>query len=282
MGLSDFCPYPLSIEWNGLDITLKPFDLRAMSWSERFFSLDGQCGFERMGQTLKNEHGDIARENAIVEIVFHLAGDQFKKIKIYKDGFKETTVKRDWKERLFSRPWKPLVKEKPGEPEPCMIESGFISTPEILKEEIRNHKNKVEIFNGFVDKINKIINSSFTPQEEEEEPKGGSIFNALRAQSKGARKQDQVIDWSPIYVELYSAGGMSIEQFLSLTPKQVDLLRQDIHCKRFDDNEFNAKIHGMKMKGAPVRRGQQMKFSKEDIAEFEEIHSRLTEERRIN
>jgi hypothetical protein len=60
MELHELLPFPLSVEWEGQEIQLKPFDLRSMTWAERFFCLDDQGGFERMNETLKNKHGEAA------------------------------------------------------------------------------------------------------------------------------------------------------------------------------------------------------------------------------
>jgi hypothetical protein len=48
MELSELRPFPLYVFWEGEPVKLKPFDLEAITWAERFFLFNGENGFYRM------------------------------------------------------------------------------------------------------------------------------------------------------------------------------------------------------------------------------------------
>jgi len=215
MDLSEFSPFPVSVDWEGQEITLKPFDLRSMTWAERFFCLDDEGGFDRMNEILKNKHGEAAFQNAVIEIIFYLSGSGFQKHGIF--------------------------------------------TAKELKEDIRTHENKLKIFIDFRDTLSEILKTS-NPEKVAPEPEltGGAIFEFFKAQEE--EKHQPKINWAQTYTKLYETGGMSIDEFYSLTIRQLFAIIEEITYLDGEDFKDNAMIHGIpanKIK-IPRRREKQL------------------------
>ncbi len=80
MRLSELCPFPVFVNWEGQPVEIKPFSLRAKTWAERFF-FDGKIdGFERMNRILRNEEGQEVFFNSVIDIVYYLGIVDFEKI----------------------------------------------------------------------------------------------------------------------------------------------------------------------------------------------------------
>lgn len=201
MELHEVSPFPLSVDWEGKEIPLKPFDLRAITWAERFFYLEGQGGYDRMNETLKNKYGEAAFQNTVVEIIFYLSGSQFQKFSIF--------------------------------------------TASELKKEIRNHENKVQIFSDFMAALAEIFKTS-NPEKVAPEPEltGGAIFEFFKSQEQ-EEKPEAKINWAQIYTKLYVAGGISIDEFYSLTLRQVFLIIEEIGYLNAESFRDNAIVHGI-------------------------------------
>jgi hypothetical protein len=280
MGLSELSPFPVFIDWEGQEIQLKPFDLRSVTWAERFFALENTGGFERMNAILRDTKNQAPLQNAVVEITHYLAGDQFSKIKTFEKRFRP--AKRTLKERFYAFIGLRLAEEKPGGIESYMAESGYISTAEILKEEIRNHKNKVNIFNGFIEAIHQTFENSFPKPEEKEEHTGGAIFQSIIAKEEKARSEISV-NWAQIYTKFFTAGGMTIEQFYSLTMKQVSVIGEELGYHNAEAFRDMALANGIAPKRIKIpKRKEKIDFTADDVAKFEKMHEKLMKGNGIN
>jgi len=77
MNLEDLSPLKVFIGWEGESIKLKPFNLRAIVWAERFFFNGEKNGFERMNHILSGGEGEEALYNSIIDVIYFLGSDDF-------------------------------------------------------------------------------------------------------------------------------------------------------------------------------------------------------------
>ena len=222
MDPSEFSPYPIVIVWENQELELKPFDLRAITWAERFYFLDDQNGLERMHRILKNEEGEAAFQNAVIDIIHHLS---------------------------------------------C---GGFGIQASELKESVRAHEDRINIFNGFTTALNKTFSISFPQKKEEPELTGGAIFQFFKDMEDEKGKPESKTNWAQIYTKFYAAGGMTIDQFYGLTLKQIELINEELVFVNAESFRDNAAVHGIpanKIK-MPRRKGK-VDFSESNIADLE-------------
>lgn len=101
MELHELNPFPVSIHWEGREITLKPFSLRSITWAERFFCIEGVGGFERMNRLLGNPENVEQFQDTVAEIIFHLS-EGFQDFGIHSaDQLKETIRKKEDSDIIF-------------------------------------------------------------------------------------------------------------------------------------------------------------------------------------
>jgi hypothetical protein len=78
--LSELNPFPVYVIWEEEAIELKPFDLRAITWSERFFYYEGENGFDRMDRMLSDPKDQILLSNTILDVVYYLGIEDFQSV----------------------------------------------------------------------------------------------------------------------------------------------------------------------------------------------------------
>jgi hypothetical protein len=159
-----------------------------------------------------------------------------------------------------------------------------IKTPVELKLKIGESEKKLEIIGKFKDALEQVIAQSFPdPKKEDPKPQGGSIYEALRNQHKKQVTADKPNNWDQIYIAFFRAGGMSINEFMSLTMRQINPLLAEIQYKHNEDMNLLSELIHKKIKiKKPHRILPEMDFSEEDINGFERIHEKLVKEARIN
>ena len=282
MILSDLSPFPASVDWEGNCIQLRPFDLRAITWAERFFSLEDENGFERMNEILRSDLDQNLTLNTVIDVVYHLGEIDLNKIKIQSaSDFKQAIVKggrafENLEEVVLSASdYASTIKND------SQRESELKSEIEKAIEYLKTNKQKriAGVIYEFQKALKEILEDSFPKKRKEPEVKGGEIYKKLTANKKESRGST---NWDRVYIDFYRAGGMTIEQFFSLTMKQIDILHPELTYKDFEDLKFTAGLHGRKMSGNVTRREEQTEFTPEDVSAFEKMHERLTKEGRIN
>ncbi len=235
MDLHELSPFPVYIQWEGKEIKLRPFDLRAITWAERFFCEEGKSGFERMNQILGDSSDIDLFTNTVVEIVFYLS-----------EGF----------------------------------ESVGIHTARQLKEEIKKSEDRQLIFIGLKEALENVLLDSFPEKEEEPEVMGGAIYQMLKAREEKEKRKS--VKWEQIYAEFFRAGGMSIEQFYSLTMKQIDGIYSELKIQHGEDLSKISRVVNERIVYKEPKREEKVKFTKEEVALFEKQHAELMKGNRIH
>jgi hypothetical protein len=123
--LSELNPYPVYVIWEEEAIELKPFDLRAITWAERFFYYEGENGFDRMNRLLTDQDNERELLNTVIDVVYYLGIEDFQAIGVSCPvGLKKLFNKKDdYRERLgeFGRALQQVFKnsfsQKKQEPE---------------------------------------------------------------------------------------------------------------------------------------------------------------------
>ena len=235
MKLSELSPFPTFLKWEGAQIQLKPFSLRAITWAERFFFRPETDGFDRMNRILGNHEGQDVLFNSLIDIVYYLGFEGFDKI-------------------------------------------GFDS-PDKIKAKVAESDKKMQILEEFKEKVEQIISDSFPKQPKRPEFKGGKRFEEI-TKGAGSTAQD---NWDQIYVEFFRSGGMSIDDFMELTVKQIGPLISEIQHKRTEElHILSDLIHKKISIKKPRRQLPHVDFTEEDVTTFEKMHAKLVEQSRIH
>lgn len=210
MKLSELNPFPIYINWEGTYVKLKPFSLRAITWAERFFFMDGIDGYERMNQILRNEEGEDIFFNSVIDIVYFLGYEGFEDV--------------------------------------------GISSPCVLKKKIAESDEKYEILLKFKIALEETISISFSKHKKEPEQTGGAIFEFIKRRDEQLQNEKETkVNWDRIYIDFYRDGGMTIDQFFDLTPRQINILHRELIYRQSVDHERNLNLHGGKSTFKPKR-----------------------------
>jgi len=238
MNLEDLSPLKTFITWKGESIKLKPFNLRAITWAERFFFKEGKSGFERMTSILRNEETEDVFFNTIIDIIYFLGKDEF--------------------------------------------EYYNIACPVGLKNKVVESEDMLKIMMEFKGGVEYVLLGSFPDAVKEKEVKGGKIFQQIQKNKKPDKAGINDTNWGQIYNEFYQAGGMTIDQFMDMTMRQIGPLLEEIRFKKFEDLNLLSEIVQKKISIKKPLRKVEEEFSDEDIGAFQQEHERLTKRGEIN
>jgi len=237
MNLEDLSPLKVFIGWEGESIKLKPFNLRAIVWAERFFFNGEKNGFERMNHILSGECEE-ALYNSIIDVIYFLGSDDFEYYNIS-----------------------------------CSVG---------LKNKVAESEHKSEIILEFTSGLEMVLLGSFPDATKEAEVKGGKIFQQIQKNKKPDKAGINDTNWGQIYNEFYQAGGMTIDQFMDMTMRQIGPLLEEIRFKKFEDLNLLSEIVQKKISFKKPLRKVEEEFSDEDIGAFQQEHERLTKRGEIN
>jgi hypothetical protein len=271
------------VDWEGTPIELRPFDLRAITWAERFFAKDEARGFDRMNKILSNFNDQTTLQNTIVDVVYHLGERDFKRVGV------ESVV--ELKTALFKGPdysqldrafdtvdsYRILLHECHDYDRSEKIEAAMKQALEFRNQPSINRLEKVD---EFKDAVEEVIKNSFTESKPEPEQTGGAIFQMLKAREKSMTKPRQ--HWEQIYTEFFLAGGMTVQDFISLTIKQINAILPEINFSKSKEVETQCDIHGLKLKHRVRRKESDEDFSDANIPGFEKMHEKLMQGDGIN
>lgn len=289
MKLSDLIPFPVFISWEGQPIELKPFCLRSIVWAERFF-FDGKTnGLERMNSILANAEGQEVFLNSVIDIVYYLGEKDFTKIGVESVVDLKTSLTGSIDHAtIITDTITQLIEYRQQ-----LFESHQFAKAEILSNEIDKAIEQAEslqqsdilgIISEFKTAVEQVIAQSFPdPKKEEPEAKGGSIYEALKAQNRKQTGSQKHEIWDQIYIEFYRAGGSSVDEFMNLTMRQIQPLLNEIRYKESEKmSQLTESFAKRKFFKAPQRILPEMDFTAEDVENFGKIHAKLVEEARIH
>ena len=124
--------------------------------------------------------------------------------------------------------------------------------------------------------ISEVLKKSF-PQGEKTAISGGEIFNKT-IQNEGK----QSTDWSKVYADFYRFGGMTVDQFYSMTMTQIDSIYSQIDESRtrekVESQQFDCSIHGVKKQNwpkMPQRKAGTKEIDQDEIKRRQEAHEKL-------
>lgn len=243
MDLERFSPNPTFINWKGAAIKLRPFDLRAITWAERFF-----CGFDKMNANLSNDNDLNLVNNTLIDIVYHLGSDDFKKHGISNSLGLKLAITETGREALdleYAIQAAIMYKLTLSDKHKIKLIDEKIAKVKKISEELSN-ETTVEILIEFRSAVQQSLLDSFPKKVDEAEYSGGAIFQFLM--QKGEKEAAKETNWPEIYAKFFAVGGMTIEQFYSLTMRQVDILSEEINLLKFEDFRSDATIHGINPK----------------------------------
>lgn len=273
MELSELNPFPVVIEWEGQEIELRSFDLKAITWADWFFDVEDGKGFSKMNENLSSPDPNLVL-NTILDIVYHLAEgidesvSEFKK-SVINGGFHNLNPAIDQATEYLAG----------------VTDRERFSAFSPILEEALELKSKLDAYNvadkvkEFKQALDKVIENSF-PENQNEQIEGGEIFKSF-AKKEEEQKEG---DWERIYTDFSHALGLSIDDFYKLTMRQIDAIYEEISVKAHEEFRMNASIHGIKsnrIQGAK-RRKKKSQFTKEDVATFKKMHQKLVDQCRIN
>jgi len=155
-----------------------------------------------------------------------------------------------------------------------------VGTPVILKIKVAKSEDKIEIIETFKTRLEEVLVNSFPdPKQQRPEFKGGKQFDEI---NKG-RKTSKPENWDQIYIAFYRAGGMTIDQFMKMTMRQISPLMDEIQHKHAEDlNLLSDLIHKKIAIKKPHRKQSEMDFTEKEVKTFEKMHQQLVEQSRIN
>ena len=150
-----------------------------------------------------------------------------------------------------------------------------IKTPEEFKEKI-NESNPTESIAYLSESIKKVLKKSF-PKNKKTVIDGGEIFkNATK------NEEQKPTDWAKIYADFYRFGGMTIDQFYSLTMAQVDEIYKEIDFGRTKEKielmQFHCSIKGVKKENwpkMPKKQDPEKEINEDEIKRRQEEHEKL-------
>lgn len=150
-----------------------------------------------------------------------------------------------------------------------------IKTPEEFKEKI-NVSNPSQAIAVLSKSISKVLEKSF-PQGEKNAIAGGEVFN------KAVQNEEQKpTNWAKIYADFYRFGGMTIDQFYSMTMRQIDAIYSQIDEGRTREKielmQFDCSIHGIKKQNwpkMPIKTESKQEVDKNEIKRRQEEHEKL-------
>lgn len=280
MNLSELSPYPVFIDWEGQAIKLKPFDLRAITWAERFFFKDGQNGFERMNHILSNPDDQNLIFNTLIDIVYYLGSENFKRIGILSAVELKKTFGGQYMynlEQTIETATNYLHESTLDESTTELMENAIIYAIRVLNTRI----NRVEKLGEFKDAVEQSFESAFPPQKKQRKRTGGDLYEKLfRIRNK--KEQSNSSKWDQIYTSFYMSGGISLEDFFGFTMKQIEILLPEISYEIEKNYERQVEIHGRKLTSKVRRQEPEMEFTEEDVSRFEQIHQKLNARRKIS
>jgi hypothetical protein len=140
------------------------------------------------------------------------------------------------------------------------LSSGFdqvgIKTVVDLKKTIAKRDDSREIINNFIKVIEQILVDSFPKRKEEPEQTGGAIFQFLKKQEEELKKEqgEQDTNWAEIYINFFRAGGMALDEFYSLTMRQISELYPELIYQQMVEYGNQVEMHGRKLKQKPRRK----------------------------
>lgn len=75
MNLSGLNPYPVGLDFGGVLVELRNFDLNAMVWADWFFKEPGVSGMSIMQEMLTGDCESDEHQSAVIDILYYLAVD---------------------------------------------------------------------------------------------------------------------------------------------------------------------------------------------------------------
>lgn len=150
-----------------------------------------------------------------------------------------------------------------------------IKTPEKFKEAI-NASNPSQSIAFLSKSISEVLEKSF-PQGNKTVISGGEIFN------KATQNEEQKpTDWAKVYADFYRFGGMTLEQFYSLTMRQIDAIYiridEGMTREKVELMQFDCSIHGVKKQNwpkMPQRKVETKEVDEDEIKRRQEEHEKL-------
>jgi len=148
-----------------------------------------------------------------------------------------------------------------------------------LKNKVAASAEKLEILKKFKDSVEQVILNSFPTSAKRPQFNGGKGFDEI---GKGVKSR-QSENWDQIYIEFFRTGGMTIDQFMDLTIKQIGPLMQEIQFKKTEELNILSDLIHKKIAIKKARRQlPQLDFTEDDVKTFEKMHKKLMEQSRIN
>jgi hypothetical protein len=275
MDLRHLCPYYEFVVWDEKPIKLRPFDLRAITWAERFFFKEEKSGLSRMYEILKADTTDTLFQNTVIDIVYHLGETGF--VNCGFDDVSELKLALANDNKMLS-----IVDSAIETVSDYLKSCDGVKEDSLLKEINKSidYRNKIRNtalikIMEFTKAVENVLKSSFPKPKKKEEPKGGSIFEALRAQSKKVESKTEEY-WEQIYSKFFIYGKLTIDQFYSLTMRQIDILSKEIRYLRQEDfNILSELIHKKMMIKSPVRSFEEIELDEKDQAEFKKMYDHM-------
>lgn len=160
-----------------------------------------------------------------------------------------------------------------------LAENMEIKTPEGFKEKINESKNPDKISKNIAhlhQSIFEVLKKSF-PNQKKISLSGGEIFQ------KTAKQEDQKpTNWARVYADFYRLGGISIDQFYSLTMRQIDAIHSNIDegrtREKIENMQFQCSIHKMPKNSwpkMPQRRTETVEIDQDEIKRRQAEHDKL-------
>ena len=156
-----------------------------------------------------------------------------------------------------------------------LSEDSEIKTRGELRDKI-NTSNPSQAIAILQKSISEVLKKSF-PQGEKTEITGGDIFKkATQSEEK------KPVNWARVYADFYRFGGMTIDQFYSMTMLQIDAINSQIDDGRTREKielmQFDCSIHGVKKQNwpkMPQRKSEAKEVDQDEINRRQEAHENL-------
>jgi hypothetical protein len=104
----------------------------------------------------------------------------------------------------------------------------------------------------------------------------------LRSQSKKIETKTEAY-WEQIYAKFFIYGKLTIDQFYSLTMRQIDILSKEIQYSRQEElNILSELIHKKMMIKPPVRSFEEIELNEADQAEFKKMYDHMVQNLRVH